>query len=205
MKEFLTPFQDLLAFSSLTAVLLVAPLAGQAQDYTYIITNGTITITHYTGPGGAVSIPASIAALPVTAIAAGAFGDCSTLTSVTIPDSVTNIGDALFVNSPSLTSIGVDPGNPAYSSLEGVLFDQSASTLLELPQGKTGSYTVPNTVRKIGSLAFYNCANLTSITLPSSLTEIGDHAFYHCANLTSITLPNSLTTIALPRSHCVAA
>src|SRR5206468_563411 len=69
--------------------LLTLPAVVQAQ-YTYTTNNGTITITEYTGPGGAVTIPGTINGLPVTDIGDAAFA-YSTVTSVTIPNSITNI------------------------------------------------------------------------------------------------------------------
>jgi hypothetical protein len=65
----------------------------QAQDFTFMNTKGTITITGYTGPGGAVTIPTTINGLPVTSVGDRAFSGLNNLTGVTIPDSVTNLGD----------------------------------------------------------------------------------------------------------------
>jgi hypothetical protein len=78
--------------------------------YTYTTNNGAITITGYTGPGGAVTIPDTINGLPVTAIGSGAFQNCASLTSVTIPASVTNIADSAFAGCSSLTGVYF-PGN----------------------------------------------------------------------------------------------
>ena len=92
--------------SPLLLLLLALPVTVQAQDYTYTITNGAITITKYTGSGGAVTIPDTINGLPVTTIGgyyngsgywSGAFDSCTSLTSVTIPNSVTSIGDWAFI------------------------------------------------------------------------------------------------------------
>jgi hypothetical protein len=65
---------------------------------------GTFTITKYTGPGGAVTIPDTINGLPVTSIGPCAFSNCSNLTSVTIPNSVTEVGGGAFVWCTSLTN-----------------------------------------------------------------------------------------------------
>jgi hypothetical protein len=76
-------------------LLLALPAVVEAQlDYT--TGNGAITITRHTGPGGAVTIPGTINGLPVTSIGQGAFWACSSMTSLTIPDSVTSIGDYAF-------------------------------------------------------------------------------------------------------------
>jgi hypothetical protein len=112
-----------------------------------------------------------------------------------IPNSVTNIGSAVFVNCSGLTAITVDPLNLSYSSLDGVLFDKSRATLIECPGAKAGSYAIPGSVINIGSGAFEFCGNLTSVTIPNSVTAIGDAAFEYCTGLTNITIPNSVTSI----------
>ena len=77
-------------------LLLPAMAAAQAQDFTYTNNNGTITITHYDGSGGNVTIPATINGLPVTCIGFQAFAFNNNLTGVTPPDRVTSIGDETF-------------------------------------------------------------------------------------------------------------
>jgi len=94
-----------------------------------------------------------------------------------------------------LTAITVDAQNSIYSSVNGVLFDQSQATLIEYPDGKVGSYTIPNSVTSIGDDAFLDCYNLTSIIIPNSVTNIGNFAFSDCHSLTNITFPNSITSI----------
>src|SRR6266704_4485569 len=133
----------------LTAVLvLAAPAAVQAQ-FSYTVTNQTVTIAFYTGNNGVVAIPSTIDGLPVTSIGEYAFSG-SSITAVTIPNSVTNIGNFAFGYCFSLTNIMVDPLNSAFSSVDGVVFNQSQTTLVEFPGGKVGSYTIPNSVTNIG-------------------------------------------------------
>jgi hypothetical protein len=185
---------------------------------TWTATNGTITITRYTGPGGAVTIPSTINGVPitsigdiafqscggltsviipntVTSIGVGAFQFCTSLTSVTIPNSVTNIGYEAFFSCSSLTAFAVDALNPVYSSVAGVLFDKNQTALILCPAGKAGIYTIPNTVTSIGSGAFQACSRLTGVTIPDSVTSIGDIAFRYCSGLSSVTIPNSVTNI----------
>jgi BspA type Leucine rich repeat region (6 copies) len=198
-------------------LLLTLPAVVQAQ-FNYTANNGTITITGYTGSGGAVIIPDNIFGLPVTSIGSGAFQycnsltsvtipnsvtsigssafqHCASLTSVTIPNSVTSIGDWAFYGCPSLTTITVDVLNSVYSSVAGVLFDKSKTTLIQYPEGKTGSYTITNSVTSIGDQAFSVCSSLTSVTIPNSVTNLGSHAFFFCTSLTSVTIGNSVTSI----------
>jgi hypothetical protein len=88
----------------------------------------------------------------------------------------------------------VDPNNPAYSSMNGVLFDKGQTTLIAYPGGLAGNYTIPDSVTSIGDSAFYYCTKLTSVTIGNSVTSIGDYAFYYC-RLTSVTIPDSVTSI----------
>src|SRR4030095_4525524 len=88
----------------LTLLLLTLPAVVQAQ-FNYTTENGTITITGYTGPGGAVVVPDTIDGRPVTSIGYHAFAFNASLTSVTIPNSVINIGNAAFEVCASLTSV----------------------------------------------------------------------------------------------------
>ena len=189
------------------ATLTVVTPSGQ---FNYTTNNGAITITGYTGPGGAVSIPSTITGLPVTSIGGYALYNKTGLTSVTIPNSVTSIGyyaflydsslasimipksvtsigDGAFDRCARLTAITVDGNSPAYSGVDGVLFDKSLSTLIQYPAGKAGSsYTIPNSVTSIGYEAFSTCTSLTSVTMGNSLTSIGVGAFYGCTSLTSV-------------------
>ena len=137
-----------------------------------------------------VTIPNS-----VTSIGAGAFSGCSGLTSVTIPNSVTSIGQHAFEDCSGLTEINVDENNTAYSSIDGVLFNKSQTELVCYPGGKQGAYTIPNSVTSIGNSAFWGCTGLTSVTIPNSVTSIGQSAFGGCSGLTSVTIGNSVTSI----------
>lgn len=172
-------------------------LAEKSGDFTYTVNpdGTTITITDYTGTGGAVAIPSTIAGKPVTSIGNLAFRFCSGLTEVTIPNSIIRIGEEAFYSCTSLTSIRVDSNNPAYGSVDGVLFNRSLTTLIQCPGGQTGNYTIPRGVTNIADEAFSYCTSLTSVTIPDSVITIGAFAFYKCTSLISVTIPDSVITI----------
>ena len=128
----------------------------------------------------------------VTSIGEYAFMNSSFLTSVTIPNSVTFIGDEAFSCS-SLENINVDSENDNYSSIDGILYNKDVTNLICCPSAKT-SVTIPHSVTSISEEAFSGC-DLTSVTIPNSVTSIGDNAFRACSRLTSVTIPNSVTSI----------
>ena len=131
----------------------------------------------------------------VNAIGRGAFHFCDKLTSITIPASVVSIGNGAFGGCFGLKKIMVDTNNPAYSSVDGVLFNKSQTTLVQFPAGRAGNYTIPETVSNIEDFALWNCPRLTSVTIPDGITNIKHEAFAACSRLTSVTIPASVTSI----------
>ncbi|HNU99604.1 MAG TPA: leucine-rich repeat domain-containing protein, partial [Verrucomicrobiota bacterium] len=183
-----------LAGLTLLAVLTILPDAVQAQ-FLYTTDRNRITITRYTGPGGAVTIPETINGLPVVGIADKAFEGSVDMTSVTIPASVTTIGAWVFKGCTSLAAIEVRTSNTAFRSIEGVLFNKMQTKLLACPGAREGAYAVPGSVTSIETGAFHGCARLTSLTIPRNVTAIRAGAFGGCTGLTSVALPERLTKI----------
>ena len=119
----------------------------------------------------------------VTSIDNYAFSYCYSLTSITIPNTVTSIGVNAFNNCHSLTSITIP--NSVRSIYTSTFFNCHSLT----------SITIPNHVASVAPNAFYNCVSLTRITIPNSVQSIYNSAFSNCGSLTSITIPNSVTSI----------
>lgn len=139
-------------------------------------------------------------------ICEGAFSGCSGLTSITIPDSVTNIGSDAFSSCSGLTSITI--GNGVTSIGKSTFYNCNGLTSVTMRNGvasigdrafyncsKLTSITIPDSVTSIGSEAFSYCSGLTSITIGNSVTSIGDQAFYNCSGLTSVTIPDGVTNV----------
>ena len=197
------------ALGSLTAIVTSngfssgAPVqvATLTSDFIYTSTGSGVTITGYTGAGGAVTIPSTIFGEAVIAIGNYAFQDNinftsnTNLTSINIPATVTSISNYAFSGCSGLTAINVDSSNPNYSSLNGILYNKTQTILIQCPAGITGSITIPTSVTGIGDNAFQGCSSLTSISIPSGVISIGDSAFSGCSGLTSITIPSGVNII----------
>ena len=128
----------------------------------------------------------------VTHIGDGAFSYTG-LTAIAVPASVIHIGDGAFGGWRFIRAINVDENNPAYSSLDGVLFNKDKTELIQYPINKPGVYNIPDSVTHIKDSAFSGSI-ITAVTIPDSVVYIGDRAF-HFTNLTSVTIPGSAAHI----------
>jgi len=144
----------------------------------YSVSIGTATATF-------ISIPKMYKGLPVTRIEEKGFYEYTTMTNISIPDSVTSIGFSAFSGCSSLTSITI----PNSVTSIGIFAFENCSSLTNV--------TIPNSVTSIGYSTFSNCTSLTSVTIPNSVTIIYNYAFSGCSSLTSITIPNSVTSIGI--------
>ena len=134
-----------------------------------------------------------------------AFKNCSSLTSVTIPNGV-SIGKNAFYGCSKLSTITIPKGltsigNSAFSGCSGLTSITIPNSVTSIGEwafygcSKLPTITIPNSVTSIEGYAFSGCSGLTSITIPNSVTYIGNSTFSHCSGLTSITIPNSVTYI----------
>ena len=141
--------------------------------------NLTAEVIQKKGYEGDIIIPEIVVlkkvAYRVTSIGENAFEDCSSLTSIVIPDGVTSIGQEAFRGCSSLTSIIIPDSVMSIGSY--AFLDCSSLT----------SIVIPDSVTSIGKYAFLGCSSLTSIVIPDSVTSIGYAAFCDCSSLTSIT------------------
>lgn len=173
----------------------------------------TVTITKYTGTESTVILPSTINSWPVTKIGEDALKDNTTITSVTIPASVTEIGSNAFAGCTNLTSVKyggdwskltIQSGNPAVQDAANApLFDfaftPDNTAVIVRYKGTAADVTIPSRykgkpVTMIDHAAFYNSV-VTSVTIPDSVTSIRDSAFVFCSQLTNISIPNSVTAI----------
>lgn len=133
-------------------------------------------------------------------IHSNAFSGCNSIRNINIPSSVTSIGTNVFICA-QLNSVTVDPNNSNYSGFDGVLFNKSQTELIFCLNTKSGSYSIPKTVRFIDDIAFNGCFVITSLSIPNSVTSIGWGAFMDCRGLTLLNLPTSITSIGRHAFH----
>ena len=151
-------------------------------DDGYIVTNPSSSTTqHLFNTTGEHTVKYTLK--DPTSIGAYAFGYCTSLTSIDIPDSVTSIGESAFQSCISLTSVNIPSG---VTNIGITAFNECTSLT---------SIDIPNSVTSISNHAFERCRSLTSIDIPNSVTSIGGSAFRDCSGLTSCTIGNGVTSI----------
>lgn len=202
-------------WGTITGATFTITVTAPSRDFTFDATTGTIK--KYNGNDTVVVIPPTISSWPVTKIGEDAFQDNTTITSVTIPASVTEIGSNAFAGCTNLTIVNyagdwsnltIQSGNPAVQDaanaplfdFEFIPPDNTAVIVTNYKyNGAAADVTIPSRyqgkpVTMIGHAAFFNSA-VTSVTIPDSVTSISDEAFINCPKLTNISIPNSVTYI----------
>ena len=156
----------------------------------------TIKIIKYNGDDTNVSIPEEIDGLKVSEIAIDTFAGCNNIIRITIPYTVKTIQFRSFKDCIAVKEYNVDEKNENYLSLDGVLYDKDMTDLIKYPVARMDAcYTIPDTVLRINSYAFYSCKALTEIVIPDSVKSIGSNAFAYCNNVSEITLGKEITEI----------
>ena len=174
-----------------------------SDDSTYYIVSGVeegVTLS------GELVIASKYDGKPVTTIGQKAFLECSSITSITIPSSITNIEYGAFGYCTGLTSLTipsnvVEIGKSAFAycnNITSLTIEEGVTTLGESVFAectKLETVTLPNSVTTISDSLFSDCTNLKSVTLGNNVTKIEDSAFDDCDGLTNIVLPESVEVI----------
>lgn len=208
-------------WGTITGATFTITVTAPSRDFTFDATTGTIK--KYNGNDAVVNIPSEINGTPVTTIGNAAFRD-SSVTSVTIPASVTEIGSNAFAGCTNLTSVNyagdwsnltIQSGNPAVQDAANEqLFDfkfilNNTAVIVTRYKGPAADVTIPSRykdkpVTAINNAVFPNSA-VTSVTIPDSVTSIHDVSFFNCSQLTNISIPNSVTYIGYSAfSYCTS-
>ena len=219
------PLSAVTAFAADTASSTEQEISVGDYKYAYTVdAHGNATITEFRGPVDPandgpydIEIPTELNGHPVTGLGESSFSTDhfdsplydihhTKIQSVTIPESVTSIGRAAFMNCTGLTSLTIKGvatsiGAVAFStctSLTSLSLVGSFQTIGEHAFASCNSLTslsLTGDVQKIGDYAFVTCNSLTSLSLTGDIQEIGDYAFYSCPSLKTVTLPKSPTSI----------
>jgi hypothetical protein len=173
-------YESFLSCSSLESVILPSNLLfidGRAFGYCNLTS---------------ISLPSTLQSIGNYAFAT------NNIPNVEIPASVQSIGSGVFYQNRLLKEINVNPSNPNYCSIDGVLFNKDHSELMHYPNGKTNtSYSLPDGVQKIQARSFDGGnSNLRNVTIPEGVIEIGFWAFANVWNLESIDIPSSIVVIS---------
>ena len=195
LSLFLT-FSIMLTFFPVGTVTVFAsdsPMAYTDGSYQFILNaDNTATITKYTGNEHRITIPAQVThgayIYPVSKIGDRVFNNYKyTLTSVQIPDTVTEIGSNAFYNCTSLKSVTIQDNKPSCVKKIGRQAFMFCSELTDIP--------ILDSVTEIGSESFHQCEKLDTVTIPEGVMSIADGMFSYCYSLHTVTLPDSVTAI----------
>ena len=188
-------FKYLYSTSTAKEVTTIIGLCGDDLTYTLSLSDSTLVIEgtgdmydygdnsrapwyNYASFITSITLPDAM-----TSVGDYAFYNCSGITSLDIPSSLTSVGDYGFYNCDGLTSITLPDGVTSIGDY--AFYDCDGLTSITLPDGVTS----------IGNYAFCSCGSLTDVTIPDAVTSIGNYAFYSCRSLTDVTIPDAVTSI----------
>lgn len=208
-----------LALGILFSQMLVGCNKTWENNIEYVVEeNGEITIAGYTDSTliHEITIPDEIDGKPVTKVGAQGVVNAENLYTIYIGKNVREIDTWGFTNLQGLGAdeygkngkgFVVDPENPYFTSVDGVLFNKDMTELIYYPVRKGAdidnkmnvesyaTYVIPEGVKSIRGKAFYHCYYLREVILPSTLENIGEMAFFKCSEMASPLLPEGLKTI----------
>ncbi len=197
------------------------------SDATFTYTGSSVRALN-TSISGEIVIPQSYNGVTIDTIPAGAFKNCSGITSIIIPNTVTSIGKGAFSGCSSLRSItvpfvGAQKGNSGEAALFGYIFgtesynggkstEQYYGTGSGIINTQYDYFYIPSTLRTVtvtnesslGYGAFYNCSMLTEINLNDQISQVGQACFYNCAKIEKISLPNIIVISKYMLSYCIS-
>ncbi len=217
VMAFATPGMSVMAADEPQVSVDVIEESVTSGDFTYEVSGGMAIITGYSGSDTNITIPATLDGYTVTTIGATAFKDsavetvvisegvvvlegsafynCDSLTSITIPSTVSTITICALANCKNLSTITVN-NNSHFKVVDGALLSMDGTRFLQYPSGSTAtSYTMPNSVTKIDEYAFQDSTKLTSVNLSTNITKIPQYAFSGCSSLASIVIPEGVSEI----------
>ena len=134
-----------------------------------------------------ISIPSEYKGRAVTSIGAKAFFANGIITKISIPSSVTSIGDAAFSECPKLLEIGVDEDSESFKDIDGDLYTKDGTAILQYAIAKSDeAVTLPEELTSIAPHAFSRALSITTLTVPIGVSDIPDYAFYGCTALNKL-------------------
>ncbi len=183
--------------------LCSSAFALQSGDFTYTVSGSEVTITGYTGAGGAVVIPDTIAGMPVVSIGAQAFYAKSAITSIAIPNSVMSIGNDAFMGCTGLTTVTIPSsvasmGSALYSGWPIPIYNPfppfsncTGLTRIDVDANNPNFSSHDGVLydKSQTKLIQFPGGRIGGFAIPGSVTQIGAEAFRGCAGLTSVIFP----------------
>ena len=206
------PLSAVTAFAADTAAPTgTAIVNGCEYDYKINTADGTATITKFRAPDDHgsydITIPTAFGRFPVTDIGDYAFSGCHSLTTLSLGENIKTIGSYAFYDCTQITGSVTIPqsvtsiGNEAFrwcSGIDSLTINNAATSIGEWAFASCfgiKTLSLGEKIKTIGYNAFSDCSGLTNVTIPQSVTSIGPCAFAYCTSLKNITIPEKVTTI----------